>query len=342
MSVNTNNPTTLVRSAGALRRHVPRRDPLDGRTLAALTPEERARLAETLARVSECIYHPEFRRTAFERRVLGPAPGREAGAELPFAEFERETMRRVLTRTVRLSHAQEQFLFLRFNYCRYRAQRLLRSKSGLTAAVVRELLGWEREAQRTRDLLVYCNRPLVISMADRSRMFHVEMRDLVAEGSVALLRAVDRFDTLRGFRFSTYACRAIIAAFARVARLASRRRELVPIEYDPTERNPFVTAVAEPERDDSAEELSELSRVLNTNLAGLTAREATVLRARFGLEEPKGAPASQSLSEVSRLIGLSRERVRQIQNTGIDKLRRALAERLGIELPLTPPETAAG
>ncbi|MEZ6241833.1 MAG: sigma factor [Phycisphaerales bacterium] len=70
-------------------------------------------------------------------------------------------------------------------------------------------------------------------MAKRTRMSEVDFADLVSEGNMALLRAVDKFDAGRGFKFSTYACRAILKAFSRQGMKLSKYRQRFPTDFDP-------------------------------------------------------------------------------------------------------------
>ena len=70
-------------------------------------------------------------------------------------------------------------------------------------------------------------------MAKRTRMSEVDFADLISEGNMALLRAVDKFDAARGFKFSTYACRAILKAFSRQGVKLSKYRAMFPTDFDP-------------------------------------------------------------------------------------------------------------
>jgi RNA polymerase primary sigma factor len=137
---------------------------------------------------------------------------------------------------------------------------------------------------------------------------------------MALMRAVDKFDCARGFKFSTYACRAILKAFSRHGMKVAKHRQRFPVEFDPAlERGEGVAAVrAQSERRDA----DELRRIVEANEAELTDVERAVVMHRFALEagEPGRAP---TLAQVGRLIGLTKERVRQIQNTALEKLRMA-------------------
>ena len=76
------------------------------------------------------------------------------------------------------------------------------------------MLRWYRTAKGYREQIAETNLALVLAMAKRTRMSEVDFADLVSEGNMALLRSVDKFDCRRGFKFSTYACRAILKAFS--------------------------------------------------------------------------------------------------------------------------------
>jgi RNA polymerase primary sigma factor len=121
------------------------------------------------------------------------------------------------TGTVLLTAEEERVLFLQYNYARYRVSRLQKEvgPSGPTDEQAQELLRWARTAIAYREQIAETNLALVLAMAKRTRMSEVDFADLVREGNMALLRSVDKFDCSRGYKFSTYACRAILKAFSR-------------------------------------------------------------------------------------------------------------------------------
>jgi RNA polymerase sigma factor (sigma-70 family) len=202
----------------------------------------------------------------------------------------------------------------------------------LTAKAAREVLRWQRLADETRTYIVRANTSLVLAMARRSRNSGAEMGELVSEGNLALLRCVDKFDASRGFKFSTYACRAILASFSRAGAKAARHRAQFPTPFDPAmERSDHV----ETKRDRIEHEcVDELKRILFENSADLSSVERRVLTARFSLDQPinnsaaKPAVRRKTLDQVGDLLGVSKERVRQIQNQAMIKLRAVLEERL--------------
>ena len=229
-----------------------------------------------------------------------------------------------------LSYDQEKQLFLRFNYARRQACTILASAAGsrLTATQTRHLLAWGHRALSTRSLIVRFNMPLVLAMAKRTRLHSIDFNELISEGNVALLRSVEKFDCSRGFKFSTYACRAILKSFSRVAMRASRYRGQFPCEFDPSmERSDYLDR----KRDDLETDcVEELKRILVQNKADLNDVERTVIKERFALLMPAAhgdampTMTPKTLEQVGLMIGVTKERVRQIQNKALRKIRVAL------------------
>ena len=97
------------------------------------------------------------------------------------------------------------------------------SGKSLTAAATRRVLAWGHRVLDARSVIVRVNMPLVLAMAKRTRLSSIDFNEMISEGNMALLRSVEKFDCSRGFKFSTYSCRAILKSFSRVAMRASRR-----------------------------------------------------------------------------------------------------------------------
>ncbi len=223
---------------------------------------------------------------------------------------------------------QEQRLFERLNYCRFRVFCVLNEADArrLSAEAATETVRWERASVATRDQIVRSNVPLVLAMAKRTRITGVDYSDLISEGNLALMRSVDKFDWGRGFKFSTYACRAILKAFSRVAMRTSRHRGHFPTEFDPTlERSDFQEQRRSGVENDCVQ---ELRAILGENAAGLNDIERQVLNARFalGAQAAPDGTRSMTLEQVGEMIGVTKERVRQIQNKALGKLRAVLEQ----------------
>ncbi len=219
-----------------------------------------------------------------------------------------------------LSAADEVKLFLRYNYARYRLGLLAHAQQRrFSKARAKNMETWYRRAQEARTMIVEANMALVLAMAKRSWVPNVEFSDLVSEGNMALLRSVEKFDVSRGFKFSTYACRAILKSFNRLATKTGRYRQHFPTEYNPElERSDYDVKKHETQREDSIESLRE---ILAANQANLTQVEQTIVTERFALISRGKA---RTLNEVGKMVGLTNERVRQIQNLALEKIRTAL------------------
>jgi len=228
--------------------------------------------------------------------------------------------------SVVLTGAEEQVIFIQYNYARFRVaslQKHLGSRKP-TPRQCRELIDWYRTSRRLRDQIAETNLALVLAMAKRAKLKDVDFSDQISEGNMALLRAVDKFDASRGFKFSTYACRAILKSFSRQGMKATRYRQRFPTEFDPAlESNDGSEERRRQEQKDSAEEVKQ---IVLRNAADLTDVEKEILHHRFGFDAGRnGKPLT--LAQVGQLIGLTKERVRQIQNRALAKLREAVEER---------------
>jgi len=219
---------------------------------------------------------------------------------------------------------EERLMFLRFNYSKLKLSKLQRlvKKSGLTRKRAEEVVEWHRRFEHFREYLVRTNLALVLAMAKRTRLGDVDFAEVVSEGNMALIRAVDKFNVDRGFKFSTYACRAILKAFSRTALKSSRHKMRFPVEFEPDmEKSDW-----QDRRRDAVEEdcIDELKAIVSRNLAELSDVEATVIRRRFNWEQEGDNPLT--LEEVGQIIGVTKERVRQIQNKALAKIRSVLEE----------------
>jgi RNA polymerase primary sigma factor len=172
-------------------------------------------------------------------------------------------------------------------------------------------------ASQYRNVLIVANLGLVLSMGKLKRIFRAnDQSEQVSEAVEALWRSVDRFDVGRGFKFSTYACRAIIKGFMREMETHSRRTSK-EINVDTSERPDL--KVTDDDRMERFSMLDELNAVMTENRAELTDQQLKVLRERFWNHK--------TLDEVGKMFitsekpkGLTRERVRQIEYTAKMKL----------------------
>jgi RNA polymerase sigma factor (sigma-70 family) len=279
-------------------------------------------------------------------------------------------------RTPLLTAAEEVELARRIEAGVYAAELLRRHDAGeekIPAQRRRDLAMVAQDGFAAKDHMLRANLRLVVSVAKKFSNRGVPLGDVIQEGNVGLVRAVEKFDYTKGFKFSTYAMWWIRQAIGRglpelartirlpvhvneeVAKVARARRELL----SKLNRSPEFDEIAEltglkPER---VAELSRLGRdpisldatvgdgddtvfgdllvdtggvttedtvehramivQLHELVGRLPEREATIVRLRFGLHD--GTP--HTLDEIGRELGLTRERIRQLEKLALSKLR---------------------
>ena len=217
---------------------------------------------------------------------------------------------RISTGRLPTQNADEQSLFVAMHTCAYRVT----ARKGNRATPPAEREQWTARWQTIRSHIVERNMGLAHSMVSRFKAGRPDHDDLLSEALFALVRAVDRFNPWRGFRFSTYACNVIIRALMR------RCRSQVTYQ----QRFPLLEAECydHPERPDSdgALYLERLKRAVRHNTGELTDVESRVLAKRF----PSNNDSPMTFREISKVIGLSRERIRQIEGVALQKLRTVL------------------
>jgi len=225
-----------------------------------------------------------------------------------------------------LTRAEEATLFLQYNFARFKVasiQKRVGTKKP-TPKQSTELLSWYRTARALRDQIAESNLALVLAMAKRVRINSQDFSDQISEGNMALLRSVDKFDIGRGFKFSTYACRAILKAFARQGMKDTRHRKRFPTTFDPMMES--CDSAADRRRQSEQDGASEVKQLMLNNAVDLSEIEQVVLQHRFGFE-PGRSGRPMTLTQVGSLIGVTKERVRQIQNKALTKLREAVEQR---------------
>ncbi len=214
---------------------------------------------------------------------------------------------------------QERDLFRRYNYLKYKADTLRREidvnriRTGHLKQIEKLLL----QANVVKNRIIRANLRLVVSIAKKHVGGAQTLFELISDGNVSLMRAVEKFDYARGHRFSTYASWAIIRNFARsvpkeryqLDRFSTGHDEVLDIAaslriYDPNEVN-----------------LPELRESIDALLAQLAPRERTILVDHYGLDDEG---QTKTLDELGRALGLSKERVRQIEIQALTKLRKII------------------
>jgi len=221
-----------------------------------------------------------------------------------------------------LTADEEKALFRLMNLFKFRANsyRSNIDPDAPSATLVAQAESCLALALQAREKIVRANLRLVVSIARRFANDLCSFEELVSDGNVALLNAVEKFDYGRGFRFSTYATHAIQRDFFRILR--KRRNESARC----AQGLPEMLANSPDETDPVGVELELLrqsSQVRELMSRQLSERERMVVDLRFGLR-PGSEPAT--LQVVAAALSVSKERVRQIEIKAIEKLRQGATQ----------------
>ena len=316
-------PTRTVSSRNQCRVVQPAVRAPTPRALAPLEEADRSLLLKLFEEPAEYVHHELFAKSRCERLLFGDKAVLSPEST-SFEESDGDPFPDPLGTT--LTTTKEILLFQRFNYTRMQIARLMKKYRGkrMPSAAMCQLLAWAHRSMTARAQIVQANLPLVLAMAKRTRLNGLDFNELISEGNLALLRSVDKFDCSRGFKFSTYACRAILKSFSRVAMRTSRYRGRFPAEFDPAlEKSDYVDRKREGVESDCVDDIRD---IMAQNRASLNDIEHTVICERFALDADTMPPKGKTLEQVGEIIGVTKERVRQIQNKALAKIRMILEE----------------
>lgn len=278
------------------------------------------------------VYNREFELPSADETILRTADGesdavpRQVRPPRDLPPYLQDLYRQPL-----LSPDQEKRLFRRYNYLKFKADRLRSAIDPLGASAARldEIDGLLTAAEQAKNDILRANLRLVVSIARRHVGRSPQFFEVVSDGNLSLMRAVEKFDYARGFKFSTYASWAVMRNYARTvpeqlyqsARLVTGAEEVLSVA---------------PAREEAAAGgiLDSTRQLIAKGLALLSARERDVVVRHYGLGE---GTTPQTLDQIGRLFGVTKERVRQIERKAILKLQEALGA-----TESTSGETAAG
>jgi len=279
--------------------------------------EMRAR--QLLSRPIGYVYNPQFDLPNADELILGEKKPPATGKGSPKPPANLPPYLRALYEVPLLGPDREKDLFRRYNYLKYKADKLRRDidvnhvRTGQLKRVEKLLL----QANAVKNQIVRANLRLVVSIAKKHIGGAQTLFELISDGNISLMRAVEKFDYARGNRFSTYASWAIMRNFARsvpreryqLDRFSTGHDEILDIAaslriYDPNEVN-----------------LPELRESIDVVLAQLTPMERSILINHYGLDTEGN---TKTLEQLGRRLGISKERVRQIEIAAIKKIRRIM------------------
>lgn len=296
------------------------------------------RAQRLLGQPLDYIPHPDFARPELHEGFLAPMPASE--------EYDAKRRAMKAPRDVPpelaacyeyplLSADQERHLFRKMNFLKYQAAQL---RGGLShgsdgtvdasrvkTQTLDQIEKLQEEANGVKEILINANMRLVVNIAKRHSGQTDNFFELLSDGNMSLIRAVEKFDFGRGFKFSTYASWAIMKNFARTIPDEKHRKERFVTGHDE------VFDVAPDTRSDEHELVASKERAthsVNRLLEYLEPREREIIRMRAGLDShAKG----MTLEEIGEQFGITKERVRQLNARAMKKLR-TLAEKEDFDL----------
>jgi RNA polymerase primary sigma factor len=270
------------------------------------------------------MYNPQFDLPNADELILGLPQAQADGAGAAAhprtrAPEDLPPYLKALYETPLLSAQRERDLFRRYNYLKYKADKLRAAIdiNHVRTSHLRQIETLLLQASAVRNEITRANLRLVVSIAKKHTGGAQDLFELISDGNVPLMRAVEKFDYSRGNRFSTYASWAIIRNFARsvpherfqLDRFATGQEDLLEVaaglkSYDPNELN-----------------MGELRESIDVVLAQLSPRERAILIDHYGLDSARDA---QTFEQLGKNMGLSKERVRQIEIAALKKLHKIL------------------
>lgn len=280
----------------------------------------------------KCIPSDEYRRRNAENQLFGDLYIPES---LPTVEWYTPTLEKEVDRDVKkvevMTPAQEVIAFKRYNFCRWKLIQLQKTarenkKNGKPTRFYPEVIQWHRRTQHLREYLFRTNLGLILYLLKKKGAYlqGQDLSEVISASEDTLLRCIDKFNVARGFKFSTYACRAIIKEFSRLVQKSQRKNRFEGVSFDPEISDAHVYQES---KDTNNKDfcVEVLQKIIKENTAELTETEKTVLNLRHNLDRTQKEGSYMTLDQVGdQTGGLSKERIRQIQRKAQQKIRAVL------------------
>lgn len=289
----------------------------------------RRKARELLSRKIEFIPSDEFLEKDAQQKILAkPVHFENKSSTEPLKQFELVGTHilpdylQILKDTPVLTREREVELFRRYNYLKYLA---FQTRTGIkpnlvSGTIIRQIEHYLAGAEEIKRRIVEANLRLVISIAGKHMATGTDFSELVSKGNFALINAVEEFDYSIGLRFGRRASLNIAKEYAKLSGKSTGSIKARVGALKNLERGAQTLVT----RDFAAIERAHqsLTQVIEDNL---NKREQHVILNRFGLIGSPIKKETKTLMQIGEELGLSKERVRQIELTALQKLRQSLS-----------------
>lgn len=277
-----------------------------------------ARAARLHAQTIDYMHSDEFDQSGAEKVILGPAPEVDKSNEKVRTPPGLPPYLASLYSIPLLTREEEAYYFRKLNFLKYKAAQI-QEKLDPNRPKARDMDQIEKlldESTDVKNFLIRSNLRLVVSIAKRHIRPGGNFFEMVSDGNMSLIRAIEKFDYTKGNKFSTYASWAIMKNYARS----------IPAEYKVLDRfrtgndELFFQSTDERESQYREELINQKQHaVIMSILDQLDGREKDILIYRYGLNA-RNEP--QTLEQVGDRFGVTKERIRQLESRALKKLRR--------------------
>jgi RNA polymerase primary sigma factor/RNA polymerase sigma factor len=270
----------------------------------------------------DLIPNSRFARKGADKACLSPLPESETAPKKARRPSGLPPYLASLYEMPLLTREQEAHLFRKYNYLKYKASKLREQLDPAQpkSSLMDEIEDLQQQIVATKNEIARANLRLVVSIAKRHVTPDQNFFELVSDGNMSLLRAIEKFDFARGNKFSTYASWAIMKNFARTIPGEFKHRDRFR-----TSQDELFAATQEHRGNPLVEESAQSTRAAQIEriMRRLDEREQKIIIGRFGLDY---AQEPQTLKEVGASLGVTKERIRQIEARALSKLREAARE----------------